>query len=136
MLDARLSLVHSSPGPARRLPETLSDEVLTKMHAPPKAADVPVLEDATKLKAYDGFLFGIPTRFGNFPAQWKVFWDHTGGLWQSGGLAGKYAGIFQSTASVRAPLLSFLDASHLLFPECCSANVRLLSSEVAKKPRP
>jgi len=42
---------------------------------------------------------GIPTRFGNFPAQWKTFWDSTGGLWQSGGLWGKYAGLFVSTGS-------------------------------------
>jgi NAD(P)H dehydrogenase (quinone) len=52
--------------------ETLSDEILGKMHAPPKDADVPVLRDASVLEDYDGFLFGIPTRFGNFPAQWKV----------------------------------------------------------------
>lgn len=45
------------------------------------------------------FLLGIPTRYGNFPAQWKTFWDQTGGLWQSGGLYGKMAGFFISTAS-------------------------------------
>ncbi|KAJ7633716.1 flavoprotein-like protein [Mycena rosella] len=44
------------------------------------------------------FLMGIPTRFGNFPAQWKAFWDSTSGLWASGALAGKYAGAFVSTA--------------------------------------
>lgn len=42
---------------------------------------------------------GIPTRFGNFPAQWKTFWDSTGRIWQSGGLWGKYAGLFVSSAS-------------------------------------
>lgn len=40
------------------------------MHAPPKP-DYPVLEPA-KLVDFDGFIFGIPTRYGNFPAQWKV----------------------------------------------------------------
>jgi NAD(P)H dehydrogenase (quinone) len=45
------------------------------------------------------FLFGIPTRYGNFPAQFKAFWDATGQLWASGGLSGKYAGVFISTAS-------------------------------------
>ena len=55
-----------------QLPETLSDDVLAKMHAPPKASDVPVLSDPSVLESYDGFLFGIPTRYGNFPAQWKV----------------------------------------------------------------
>ncbi|KAK7987241.1 benzoquinone reductase [Apiospora saccharicola] len=48
---------------------------------------------------YDGFLMGIPTRFGNFPAQWKAFWDKTGGQWASGGFHGKFAGVFISTAS-------------------------------------
>jgi NAD(P)H dehydrogenase (quinone) len=45
------------------------------------------------------FLFGIPTRYGNFPAQFKAFWDATGQLWANGSLTGKYAGVFISTAS-------------------------------------
>merc|ERR1711977_747838 len=74
--------------------ETLPQEVLTKMHAPPKS-DYPVI-DAAKLQEYDAFLFGIPTRYGNFPAQWKAFWDTTGGQWASGGYWGKFAGVFLS----------------------------------------
>ncbi|KAL2007964.1 hypothetical protein VTN00DRAFT_7946 [Thermoascus crustaceus] len=81
-----------------QIAETLSDEVLGKMHAPPKS-DYPVAEPE-KLLEYDAFLFGIPTRYGNFPAQWKAFWDKTGGIWATGGFAGKYAGIFVSTASL------------------------------------
>ncbi|PBP19272.1 hypothetical protein BUE80_DR009819 [Diplocarpon rosae] len=77
--------------------ETLNSEVLAKMHAPPKS-DYPVI-DAAKLATYDGFLFGVPTRFGNFPAQWKAFWDSTGGLWATGGLSGKFAGVFVSSGS-------------------------------------
>lgn len=62
--------------------QTLSDEVLAKMNAPSQEADgVPILEDPTQLEAYDAFLFGIPTRLGNFPAQWRVFWDATGKQW-------------------------------------------------------
>ncbi|RDA91886.1 hypothetical protein CP533_0359 [Ophiocordyceps camponoti-saundersi (nom. inval.)] len=80
-----------------QVPETLGDEVLTKMHAPAKPTDVPVIDDPSVLTKYDGFLFGIPTRYGNFPAQWKTFWDKTGGLWASGGLHGKFAGLFVST---------------------------------------
>lgn len=41
----------------------------------------------------------MPTRFGNFPAQWKAFWDQTGGQWATGGFHGKLAGLFLSTAS-------------------------------------
>ncbi|CAI4214539.1 unnamed protein product [Parascedosporium putredinis] len=49
-----------------QIPETLSDEVLGKMHAAPKATDVPVLNDPNTLAGYDAFLLGIPTRYGNF----------------------------------------------------------------------
>lgn len=36
-----------------------------------KKTDYPTITP-DKLTEYDGFLFGIPTRYGNFPAQWKV----------------------------------------------------------------
>jgi NAD(P)H dehydrogenase (quinone) len=68
------------------------------MHAPPKS-DYPVAT-ADILEEYDAFLFGIPTRYGNFPAQWKTFWDTTGKQWASGGYWGKYVGIFVSSASL------------------------------------
>lgn len=80
-----------------QIAETLSDEILAKLHAPPKPA-YPVIQP-TELAQFDGFLFGIPTRYGNFPAQWKAFWDATGSLWASGALAGKYASIFVSTGT-------------------------------------
>ncbi|VUC30022.1 unnamed protein product [Clonostachys rosea] len=83
-----------------QIPETLSDEVLKKMYAPAKAADIPVLEDPTTLEQYDAFLLGIPTRYGNFPAQWKTFWDKTGKQWGAGGFYGKLAGLFISTGSL------------------------------------
>jgi len=67
------------------------------MYAPAKP-DYPIV-DAEQLKEFDAFLFGVPTRFGNFPAQFKSFWDSTGGLWASGALIGKYAGVFVSTAT-------------------------------------
>ena len=68
------------------------------MGAPPKP-DVPHI-DADTLEKYDAFLLGIPTRYGNFPAQWKTFWDTTGKQWQTGGYWGKYAGIFVSTGTM------------------------------------
>ncbi|KAK4118440.1 benzoquinone reductase [Parathielavia appendiculata] len=83
-----------------QIPETLSDEVLAKMSAPSKPADITVLEDPSVLENYDAFLLGIPTRYGNFPAQWKTFWDKTGKQWSSGGFWGKLAGVFISTASL------------------------------------
>ena len=95
--------------------ETLPQEVLTKMYAPPKP-NYPIITPET-LTQYDAFLLGIPTRYGNMPAQWKVrshdgsnattvspfiqaFWDSTGKLWAEGRLAGKYAATFISTAGL------------------------------------
>ncbi|CAF0825235.1 unnamed protein product [Rotaria sp. Silwood1] len=92
-----------------QVPETLSKEVLTKMHAPEKDKTIPTisfvpgventvtLEDA--LVNCDGILFGIPTRFGGMPAQVKAIWDATGGLWMKGGLVGKPIGVFFSTGT-------------------------------------
>ncbi|ODV81138.1 flavo protein WrbA [Suhomyces tanzawaensis NRRL Y-17324] len=78
--------------------ETLSPEILTKLKAP-APLDFPIATAETLTK-YDTFLFGVPTRYGNFPAQWKTFWDTTGGLWASGALRGKYAGVFVSTGTL------------------------------------
>ncbi|KAI9507535.1 NADH-quinone oxidoreductase [Russula earlei] len=81
-----------------QIAETLPQEILTKMHAPPKP-DYPVLPPAD-IGNYDAFLLGIPTRYGNLPAQWKAFWDSTGHLWQQGKLYGKFAGVFISTGGL------------------------------------
>ena len=78
--------------------ETLSQEVLNKMGAPAKATDVPVIT-ASQLSEADGFLFGVPTRFGTTPSQIKTFFDSCGQLWKSGALYGKFAGCFFSTSS-------------------------------------
>ncbi|KIK93349.1 benzoquinone reductase [Paxillus rubicundulus Ve08.2h10] len=80
-----------------QIAETLSDEVLAKMHAPPKP-DYPIITPR-ELTEFDAYLFGIPTRYGNFPAQWKTFWDATGTLWAQGALAGKFGGIFVSSGT-------------------------------------
>lgn len=80
--------------------ETLPQEVLDKMYAPPKPTDIPTISDPTDLEGYDGFLIGIPTRYGNFPGQWKAFWDRSGKQWSTGGFWGKYAGVFISTAGL------------------------------------
>ncbi|CAI1873996.1 hypothetical protein SEUBUCD646_0C00740 [Saccharomyces eubayanus] len=81
-----------------RVEETLPDEVLTQMNAPEKPDDIPVATEETLIE-YDAFLFGVPTRFGNLPAQWSAFWDKTGGLWAKGSLSGKAAGVFVSTST-------------------------------------
>jgi len=92
-----------------QVPETLSKEVLAKMHAPEKDKSVPTIsfgpggentvtvEEA--LVNCDGILFGYPTRFGGMPAQVKAIWDATGGLWMKGSLIGKPIGVFFSTGT-------------------------------------
>lgn len=68
------------------------------MHAPGQSSSIPFITPDV-LETYDAFLFGIPTRYGNMPAQWKTFWDACGKQWQAGGYWGKYAGLFVSSAS-------------------------------------
>ncbi|CAI5736852.1 unnamed protein product [Hyaloperonospora brassicae] len=77
--------------------ETLPEEVLGKMHAPPKQDHAVATPDV--LKNADGVLLGIPTRFGSMPAQVKALFDACGGLWAAGALVGKPAGIFFSTST-------------------------------------
>jgi NAD(P)H dehydrogenase (quinone) len=48
----------------------------------------------------DGVAFGSPTRYGNMCAQLKSFIDQTGGLWLSGALVGKVAGVFCTTSTL------------------------------------
>jgi NAD(P)H dehydrogenase (quinone) len=79
-----------------RVPETLPQEVLTKMYA--SKFDLPVATPET-LVEYDAFIFGIPTRYGIMPGQWKAFWDSTGGLWGKQALAGKFFAAFTSTGT-------------------------------------
>lgn len=81
-----------------QFPETLSPEILTKLHAAPKKS-IPTLDDPKVLTEFDGFLFGFPTRYGRAPAQVSALFDATGGLWQTAGLYSKFAGIFTSAAS-------------------------------------
>jgi len=102
LADAELKGIQEAGGDAKlfQVKETLPEEVLQKMYAPAKAADVPVVEDPSVLEEFDGILFGIPTRYGNFPAQFKTFWDMTGKQWQQGAFWGKYAGLFVSTGTL------------------------------------
>ena len=51
------------------------------------------------LRTADGVIFGSPTRYGNMTAQLKALIDSTAQLWLTGGMEGKPAGVFTSTAS-------------------------------------
>ncbi|RID46502.1 hypothetical protein BRARA_I03157 [Brassica rapa] len=80
-----------------QVPETLQEDLLSKMSAPPKS-DAPLVTPNDLAEA-DGFVFGFPTRFSMMAAQFKVFLDATGGLRRTQQLAGNLAGILYSTRS-------------------------------------
>lgn len=60
------------------------------------------------LESCDGLLLGSPTRFGNMAAPLKYFLDSTGGLWISGALVDKPAGVFTSASSLHGGMESTL----------------------------
>eukprot|EP00834_Sanchytrium_tribonematis_P008145 NODE_873_length_3373_cov_0.775199.p2 type:complete len:210 gc:universal NODE_873_length_3373_cov_0.775199:2614-1985(-) len=78
--------------------ESLPQEVLEKMHAAPKDKSIPVLEP-TDIKDADGIIFGVPTRYGNATAQWRQWWDKSGGIWQKQAWRHIPAGVFVGTAT-------------------------------------
>jgi len=81
-----------------QIAETLPADVLAKLHAAPKPTDIPIATPEI-LTGYDAIIFGAPTRYGIPCAQYKAFWDATGGLWMTGGLNGKLASFFTSTGT-------------------------------------
>ncbi|HLE09506.1 MAG TPA: NAD(P)H:quinone oxidoreductase [Thermodesulfobacteriota bacterium] len=85
----------------KRVPETLSEEVLKAMGAldvQKSLSRIPVCT-VDELAAADAIIFGTPTRYGNMCGQMKQFIDATGKLWASGALVGKAAGVFTSSAT-------------------------------------
>lgn len=85
----------------KRVPETLSEEVLGKMgalDAQKGMAHIPIatVED---LAEADAIIFGTPTRFGNMCGQMRQYLDATGGLWMKGTLVGKVGSVFASSAT-------------------------------------
>ena len=85
----------------KRVPETLSKEVLEKMgavEAQKAQAGVEVCAPGD-LAAADAIIFGTPTRFGNMCGQMRQFLDSTGGLWLKGSLVGKVGSVIASSAT-------------------------------------
>ncbi|HPR51108.1 MAG TPA: NAD(P)H:quinone oxidoreductase [Deltaproteobacteria bacterium] len=85
----------------RRVPETLSQEILEKMGAvksQESMAHVPIcsVED---LAGSDAIIFGTPTRFGNMCGQMRQFLDATGSLWAKDALVGKVGSVFTSSST-------------------------------------
>ncbi len=85
----------------RRVPETLSDEMLEKMgatEAQKTFSHVPVCT-VDELASADAIIFGTPTRFGNMCGQMRQFLDATGQIWMKGALVGKVGSVFTSAAT-------------------------------------
>lgn len=99
----------------RRVPETLSVEVLEKMgaiEAQKAFAHIPVCT-VEELVSADAIIFGTPTRFGNMCGQMRQFLDATGQLWAKGALVGKVGSVFASTATQHGGQESTLLSFHI-----------------------
>jgi NAD(P)H dehydrogenase (quinone) len=81
----------------RTVPPVSPETEATKPEIPESG---PPYATPNDLKECAGLALGSPTRFGNMAAPLKYFLDTTGGLWLSGALAGKPAGVFTSTSSL------------------------------------
>lgn len=89
--------IESVPGATARLrtvPPVSAESEGPARPVPASGAPYATLED---LRGAGGLLLGSPTRFGNMAAPLKYFLDGTAGLWLSGALCGKPAGVFTST---------------------------------------
>jgi NAD(P)H dehydrogenase (quinone) len=83
----------------RRIPETLSGEILKQigaLEAQKTFAHVPICT-VDELASADAIIFGTPTRFGNMCGQMRQFLDATGPLWAKGALVGKVGSVFTSS---------------------------------------
>jgi len=94
----------------KRVPELVSEEVAKKSGFKlDQAAPVATVDE---LADYDAIILGVPTRFGNMPAQMKNFLDQTGGLWAKGKLVGKVGSVFTSTATQHGGQESTILSTH------------------------
>jgi NAD(P)H dehydrogenase (quinone) len=85
----------------RRVPETLSEQILEEMgalEAQKSMTHIPVCK-VDELPTADAIIFGSPTRFGNMCGQMRQFLDATGQLWAEGALVGKVGSVFTSSAT-------------------------------------
>jgi len=104
MAEAVAEGVREVPGAEavlRRVPETLSEDILKKMGAleAQKAMGRVPLCTLDELAQADAVIFGSPTRFGNMCGQMRQFLDATGGLWVKGALVGKVGSVFTSSGT-------------------------------------
>ena len=99
MADLIASGIERVPGASSRVRTVprVSTGIERKDAIPESGAPYVELRD---LEDCAGLALGSPTRYGNMAAPLKHFLDGTSLLWQRGGLAGKPACVFTSTASL------------------------------------
>jgi NAD(P)H dehydrogenase (quinone) len=98
----------------KRVPEIVPEEVAKKSGFKlDQAAPIATVEE---LANYDAIIIGVPTRFGNMPAQMKSFLDQTGALWMKGALIGKVGGVFTSSATQHGGQESTILSTHTVLP--------------------
>lgn len=81
----------------KRVPELMSDEAVRAVGG--RLGQTAPVARPDELGAYDGIIFGTPTRYGNMSGQMRNFLDQTGALWISGALVGKVGSVFTSSAT-------------------------------------
>ncbi len=94
----------------KRVPELVPEEIARKSHF--KLDQAAPLATVEELPDYDAIIIGVPTRFGNMPAQMKNFLDQTGGLWFGGKLIGKVGSVFTSSATQHGGQESTILSTH------------------------
>lgn len=67
-------------------------------HDASASSDLPVMTPSL-LAEYDGFLFGVPSRYGTHPYAFKAFFDATGAQWAQGAYDGKYGSFFVTSGT-------------------------------------
>jgi NAD(P)H dehydrogenase (quinone) len=92
--------VDSVAGAVARLRTVPAVSTVCEATEPPVPVDGPPYATLTDLEECAGIVVGSPTRFGNMAAPLKYYFDGTSGLWLSGRLAGKPAGLFTSTSTL------------------------------------
>ena len=100
----------------KRVPETLSDDVIQAMgaaDAQKALAEKYEVVTHADLEAADAIVIGTPTRFGNMIGQMREFLDSTGPLWASGALIGKVGSVFTSTATQHGGQESTILTTHV-----------------------
>ncbi|MFN3744068.1 MAG: NAD(P)H:quinone oxidoreductase [Hyphomicrobiaceae bacterium] len=96
----------------KRVPELVPEELARKSGF--KLDQAAPIATVDELPGYDAIIIGVPTRFGNMPAQMKSFLDQTGGLWMKGALIGKVGSVFTSSATQHGGQESTILSTHIV----------------------